>query len=64
MLRTVESGDRFVPAGSVCSSFDLCKCLTFSIIKTKPIGKRKQVPILLVGVQTCRTFFKGNFSVN
>lgn len=42
ILKTVGSGDRYVPAGSVCLSFYLCKCLKFSIIKIKPKGKKKK----------------------
>lgn len=61
---TAGSSDRSAPVGSVCSSFYLCKCLKFSFIKTKPTGKKKQVPILLVGVLTGRTFFERNLSVN
>lgn len=61
---TTGSSDRSAPVGSACSSFYLCKCLKFSIIKTKPTGKKKQVPILLAGVLTGRNSFEGNLSVN
>lgn len=63
VLKIVRSGDRYVPAGSICLSFYICKCLKFSIIKINPKGKKKQVPTLLVGVQTCRTFFEGNLPI-